>query len=167
MIDAVAYEDALRRPSIVVRRGVVGRILVRLVNLLPAVNLDPERKKYVGRLLSHPEFEAFRARFMALDDLPEDAQPKAAEKALWDFCVAQRIPPDKVRRLPRPVQEAVVADFFISQARANGADLKDLPEAWAGAVEQVADKVREEGWNLRDTVDLVRTGKVTRRTGLN
>ena len=59
---------------------------------------------------------------------------------LWDFCVAQRIPPDKVLALPGPIQEAVIADFFLSQARANGRWRDgEVPEAWAKKIRQVAE----------------------------
>lgn len=163
-IDAVSYEEALERPELVVRRGLLGRAFVRLLNLLPGVEKDVERKRYTGRLLSHPEFEEFRRRFLTLEAQDEDA----ARDALWDFCIAQGIPPDKVLQLPGPVQEAVIADFFLSQARANGRSREDLPEAWVEKVKRVAslsDRGVVADRRLRELIG--ETEEATAKTGPN
>jgi hypothetical protein len=142
VIDAYAYAEALRRPAIVVRRGALGRLVCRVLNLIPGVALDVHRKVYRGRLLSHAEFERFRERFSELPGIEDRrAADRAARSVLWDFCVAQRIPPDKVLAQPAPIQEAMIADFFRSQAVANGLPRDAIPNAWAGSIERLAEVV--------------------------
>lgn len=114
--DAHGALEELERPSLTVPRGRVGRAFSRLLNLIPGVSRDVERKTYTGRLLSHREFEEFREPFVAMaeGELAEDQ----VEAFLKQYLNAVGIPWDVVFDLPPAVMEDAIADFFGCQMQA-------------------------------------------------
>lgn len=121
--DAHEALEALERPELTVRRGRVGRAVVRLLNLVPGIDKSVETKTYTGRILSHPEWRPIQER---LREIYESEQPSEEEiLEVWkDYLNRIGIPWDVVFELPgRQLQEAM-RDFLACQNRAE--DVSDL-----------------------------------------